>query len=107
MIEVNHCDPNLKLPYIYIPEIDAKFMIDTGSMRSFINPEKAYEYFSYAVRYEPFSVISTHASSSHDEVIEIPSLPTFNSSETQKFYLYKVDARYDGVLGDDLLRKMP
>lgn len=105
MIELN-CDPNLKLPYIYIPEIDSKLMIDTGSMRSFISPRKAYEYFSHAIRHEPFQVISTHASSSHSEVIDIPLLPTFNSSEHHKFYLYDVDSRYDGVVGDDLLRQI-
>ncbi|XP_069355274.1 uncharacterized protein [Maniola hyperantus] len=42
VIELN-CDPNLKLPYIYLEEIDAKMMIDTGSMRSFLSPRKAHE----------------------------------------------------------------
>lgn len=70
-IELN-CDPDLKLPYIYIPEINAKLIIDTGSTRSFMSPRIAYKYSSEYIRHEPFQVVSTHASSRHDETIVIP-----------------------------------
>ncbi|CAH0717714.1 unnamed protein product, partial [Brenthis ino] len=105
LIELN-CDPNLKLPYIYLEEIDAKMMIDTGSMRSFLSPRKAYEYFSDSIRKEQFQVNSTHASSRHDEVIEIPLLPSFRNENWHKFYLYDVDDRYDGLIGNDLLQQL-
>lgn len=81
-------------------------MIDTGSTRSFISPQKAYEYFSQYISYEPFRVVSTHASSQHDEVIQIPLMPTFHSSDEHKFYLYDVDPRYDGLIGNDLLKQL-
>lgn len=105
VIELN-CDTNLKLPYIFLPEIQAKFMIDTGSTRSFISPRIAYHYFSEFVRCEPFQVVSTHASSRHDEVVDIPLPPTFNSDEVHKFYLYDVDERYEGLIGNDLLKQL-
>lgn len=105
MIHLN-CNKNLKLPHIYLPEIDSKFMIDTGSTRSFISPKKANEYFAIYKQYEPFQVISTHATSTHSEVIDIPLLPTFNSNESHKFYLYDVDQKYDGLIGSDLLREL-
>lgn len=45
--EVIHLNCNtLKLPYIFIPEINANFMIDTGSSRSFISPKKVNQYFN-------------------------------------------------------------
>lgn len=81
-------------------------MLDTGSSRSFLSPHKAYKYFQPLIRPEIFEVISTHASSIHDKVVEIPLLPTFESSEWHKFYVYEVDQRYDGLIGNDLLKKL-
>lgn len=81
-------------------------MIDTGSMRSFFSPRIAYTYFNDFVQKEPFHVVSTHATSSHDEVIEIPLLPTFVSNDWHKFYVYDVDPRYDGLIGNDLLQQL-
>lgn len=81
-------------------------MIDTGSSRSFISPKKANEYFNDFKHHEPFEVISTHASSQHNEVILIPLFPTFNSTETHKFYIYDVDGCYDGLIGSDLLKQL-
>ena len=81
-------------------------MIDTGSTRSFISPRIAYQYFPNFIKYEPFKVISTHASSQHNEVIEIPLFPTFNTMDYHKFHLYDVDERYDGLIGNDLLKQL-
>lgn len=81
-------------------------MIDTGSTRSFISPRLAHQYFYENIRHEPFHVVSTHATSQHDQVIDIPLPPTFNNAENHKFYLYDVDARYDGLIGNDLLKQL-
>lgn len=89
-----------------IPEINSKFLIDTGSSRSFISPAKANEFFNEFKYYEPFTVVSTHAQSMHDEIIYIPLLKTFKSTLPHKFYIYDVDGRYDGLIGSDLLCKL-
>ncbi|KAK9686694.1 hypothetical protein QE152_g37003 [Popillia japonica] len=34
-----------KLPHIFLPEINAKFLVDTGSSRSMVSNEKVKEYF--------------------------------------------------------------
>lgn len=81
-------------------------MIDTGSTRSFISPRMAYHYFPECIQHEPFQVVSTHASSRHNEVIDIPLLPTFKSNDHHKFYLYDVDQRYEGLIGNDLLKQL-
>lgn len=78
-------------------------MIDTGSTRSFISPAKAQEFFQNYVYQEPFEVVSTHARSRHGEAIYIPMLKTFGRPGYQKFYVYDVDHRYDGLIGSDLL----
>lgn len=105
MIKIN-CDTQINLPYIYLPEIDAKLMIDTGSTRSFISPAKAYQFYGDYIRGEVFTVISTHASSNHNEVVEIPLMPSFNSCDYHKFYVYDVDPKYEGLIGNDLLMKL-
>lgn len=81
-------------------------MIDTGSTRSFISPEKAERYFSKYKKIEPFEVISTHAASRHNEVICIPLPKIFLTSDIYKFYVYSVDSRYDGLIGSDLLNQL-
>lgn len=81
-------------------------MIDTGSARSFLSPHIAYEVYYDFIEHEPFEVVSTHASSKHNEVINIPLLPTFQSNEFHKFYLYDVDTQYDGLIGNDLLQSL-
>lgn len=96
----------MKLPHIEIPEINSKFLIDTGSSRSFISPAKANKYFSDYKYIEPFTVISTHAQSMHNEIIYIPLLKTFKSTLRHKFYIYDIDGRYDGLIGSDLLKKL-
>lgn len=81
-------------------------MIDTGSTRSFISPQKAERYFRAFKSYEPFEVVSTHASSKHSEIIKIPLPRIFHSNEQHKFYVYSVDNRYDGLIGSDLLKQL-
>lgn len=105
MIHLN-CDSVLKLPHIELPEIGARFMIDTGSTRSFISPAKTNQFFLKFKYKEPFEVISTHARSRHGEVINIPLLKTFKTTDYHKFYVYDVDQRYDGLIGSDLLKQL-
>lgn len=81
-------------------------MIDTGSTRSFISPEIANKYFSDYKYQEPFEVVSTHARSNHNEVIHIPLLKTFRSTDSHKFYLYEVNNNYGGLIGSDLLKQL-
>lgn len=91
---------------MWVPELQAAFILDTGSARSFISPELVQKYYADCVRHELFEVVSTHAVSRHDTVaiINLPSV--FKSNERHKFHVYNVDDRYGGLLGSDLLRKL-
>lgn len=66
----------------------------------------ANKYFPNFLQYEPFEVISTHASSSHEQTLTITLPDLFKCNETQKFYVYNVDNRYDGLIGSDLLKQL-
>lgn len=81
-------------------------MIDSGSMRSFIGTAKAEKYYKHNMTYEPFIVTSTHASTVHNQVAEIPLFSVFKVNGNHKFYVYDVDPRYDGVIGCDLLARL-
>lgn len=81
-------------------------MLDTGSTRSFISPRKAMQHFAPYIYYEPFQVISTHASSKHSQVIQIPLFEIFQTNLCHKFYVYNVDDKYDGLIGSDLLKQL-
>jgi hypothetical protein len=81
-------------------------MIDTGSVRSFISPQLVNKYFSRYEQFEPFEVISTHASSLHNKTVTIPLPVIFKCSESHKFYVYSVDDRYDGLIGSNLLKQL-
>lgn len=81
-------------------------MIDTGSSRSFISPDKALKFYQKFKSYEPFQVVSTHASSNHSEVCFIPLPEIFKCNQKHKFYVYSVDSRYDGLIGSDLLKQL-
>lgn len=105
IIELNYNGIN-KLPHIFLPEINAHLLIDTGSTRSFISPTKANQFFSHFKFHEPFEVVSTHARSMHDEVIFIPLPRTFKSIIKHKFYVYNVDGHSDGLIGSDLLKTL-
>lgn len=50
LISTTNNDRLRTLPYIIIPETNVKFLIDTGSTRSFINPVIAYKNFSKNIK---------------------------------------------------------
>lgn len=81
-------------------------MLDSGSTRSFISPAKADQYYAALKRFEPFTVTSTHASSNHNEVAEIPIFDIFQIEGLHKFFVYDVDKKYDGVIGCDLMLRL-
>lgn len=81
-------------------------MLDSGSTRSFISPTKANAFYAHLKCYEPFTVTSTHATSTHNEVANIPLFSIFNSDGYHKFFVYDVDKKYDGVIGWDLMAKL-
>lgn len=56
------------LPHVYIPELEAHFLIDTGSAPSLIKPEVAYKYYPNHIRYEYFSIKTAHTVSERSEM---------------------------------------
>jgi predicted aspartyl protease len=95
-----------KLPYIYLPELDAKFLVDTGSTRTLVKPELAYKQFPEYIRQDLFQIQTAHQISQHSESAYIPLPKTFKSQSWHKFYLFDFNKKYDGLIGVDLLRQL-
>lgn len=94
------------MPYIYIPEINAKFLIDTGSSRSLINPGLAHAAYEKFIFKENFNIQTSHDITFHDEVAVIPVFKIFGTKEKHKFYLFDFSQKYDGLIGMDLLNQL-
>lgn len=94
------------MPYIYVPQINAKFLIDTGSSKSLMNPKLAYKFYKNFIFKEQFHIQSAHDISYHDQVAEIPIFNIFKINQTHKFYLFEFSPNYDGLIGIDLLKQL-
>lgn len=92
-----------ELPVVFIPELNAKFLVDTGSGKSFINPNLAYQIYPEFISNENFSVRTAHATSFHNEIVHIPIFPSFKINKYHKFYLFDFSEKFDGLLGIDFL----
>lgn len=95
-----------KLPYVIVPQLKAKFLIDTGSSRCLIDPNLAYEFYKNFICNENFYIQSAHNISSHNEVADIPIFKIFNVKLNHKFHLFKFSQNYEGLIGIDLLKKL-
>lgn len=94
------------MPYIFIPELNSNFLIDTGSTRSLINPDLAYKFYKNYITKENFNIQTAHSITYHDEIIEIPIFKIFDTPDKHKFYLFKFSNNYEGLIGIDLLRQL-
>ena len=105
-LEFNHHQA-IRLPYIKVPEINAKFLIDSGASSSSISTKLAQENFSDFIKYSPFSVTTMHNTTHHNFVLEIPSLYTFKAlGQIHRFNIVDFSKKYDGILGLKLLEQM-
>ncbi|KAK9753553.1 hypothetical protein QE152_g1902 [Popillia japonica] len=101
--EFNHLQ-SVRLPYIEIPEINAKFLVDTGAS---VSTELGQNHFPEYIRYSPFSVTTMHATTYHDYILEIPSLYTFNAyGQIHTFNIMNFSKKYDGILGLKIMKQM-
>lgn len=94
------------MPYIYIPNINSKFLINTGSSRSLINPKLAHKIYAQFIFKENFNIQTSHNISFHDEVAVIPIFNIFRTKKSHKFYLFDFSDKYDGLIGMDLLKQL-
>lgn len=85
---------NSNIPFIHIPDMNADFLIDTGSTKILINPKLAYNYYQNCIYNENFNIQTAHNISHHDEISEIPIFLKFTVKD-HKLYLFEFGKNYD------------
>lgn len=82
-------------------------MLDTGSTKSFINPEIAEKYFSKFIKYDPYVISTAHGTSNQNYSISIPCPKLFKSNNlSTKFHIFKFHKYFDCLLGIDNLQNL-
>lgn len=94
-----------KLPYIFIPSLKAKFLLDTGSTVNVIKPSIAKEYFPDKISHYNTSVVSFNNSTKLTEQVTIPLLYDFNLKANMSCLLHDFHPFFDGIIGVPLIEK--
>nr|CAH7758503.1 unnamed protein product [Callosobruchus chinensis] len=91
------------LSYVIFPEYNIKILIDSGSTRSFIDPEIAFNFFPNQIRNEPFIVSTVFQKSAHKFSALVPASKIFCLPQPKqlKFYLFKFHDVFNGLIGLD------
>ena len=105
IIPLNSTNTN-ELSYITFPEQNLKFLIDSGSTKSFISPHLAFKYFPRCIKNDPFIVSTVFQKSAHQHSAMIPATNIFKLPEPMnlKFFLFKFHDVFDGLIDTDNLK---
>lgn len=98
-----HIEDNTnELPYIIDPKTNLKILIDTGSTRSFVNKQLAFQLFKDTLKQELFEVSTAHGVSKEKFSCKLPLL----GRKQTKFYLFNFHKNFDLLLGLDNLKEL-
>lgn len=88
------------------PENNLKILIDTGSTKSFIDPDLAYKLYSKCIQHDPFIVSTVFQKSAHKYSAFIPTSKIFKLPQQNKlkFFLFKFHNIFHGLIGLDNLK---
>lgn len=83
-----------------------KCLIDTGSTKSFINPDLAKKLFPNLIRHDPYVVSTALGSSKQNHSVTIPAPAKFKTDKKLKFRLFKFHKYFDCLIGLDCLQQL-
>lgn len=94
-----------ELPFILMPKLNLKILIDTGSTRSYINPNVAETFFGMKLTNEPFVVRTAHGTSEGQFATRVPCGELFQIRGLNlKFNVFNFHSKFDLLLGLDNLK---
>lgn len=94
------------LPYIYLPKINLKILIDTGASDSIMNPESAHKFPKAFHFQELFAVKSVFNRYTDDKNIKLPIFSEINIENSIRFRILKWHDQYDALIGTNDLKKL-
>lgn len=77
------------MPYIKIPKVGLKFMIDAGSSKTLISPPIVEQFYRNYVKYAPFKIKTAHKITFHEYVAHIPLPKIFKTKEYFDFHIFE------------------
>lgn len=95
------------LPYIEItvnPKFKLKFLIDTGSDSSYIDPKFIIP--SKIKQIKSLFVKTLFKEHEINQQVIVPGFPEFKTKEPLPFYLFKFHQYFDGLIGLDLIKQL-
>lgn len=95
-----------RLPFITIPGLGLKVLIDSGASDSIMNPGPAYDNFKHYIFQKPFTIKSLTQTITSNENISYPILQEFGIDHQVDFHILKWHDRFDALLGRDDFHKL-
>jgi len=96
---------NLSLPFIMMPDLNLKILIDTGSTRSFITPEIANKYFAKKIQPDSGIIRTAHGTSNITHRTMVPCGKLFQNPHLNlPFSLFRFHNKFHMLLGLDNLQ---
>ncbi|KAL3277809.1 hypothetical protein HHI36_013151 [Cryptolaemus montrouzieri] len=89
-----------KLPFITIPSLNLKILIDSGASKSIINPDPAYKYFQNIIFLQNFTIKSLSKRFSDDLNIAYPMLKEYGINHKINFHIVNGHDRFDALIGN-------
>lgn len=103
---MNLTDTGNTLPYIIIPELNIKVLIDTGSTRSFISPKIAFTHLKTKIKKDTYTISTAHGQSTGKYSVSFPNSRIFKTPGEMKFYVFNFHQYFDALLGMDNLQQL-
>lgn len=95
-----------KLPFIHLPTLDLKILIDSGASDSIINPGPAFQKFYNYVYKKPFIVSSVHGKITSNNNIKFPILQEIGIHQNINMHVIDWHKKFDALLGSSDLLKL-
>ena len=97
----------LELPYIVCPKSNLRFLIDTGSTKSYVNSPVAERHFADKIKPYPFTVRTAHGRTEGRFTTLIPLGPLFDRKHlNHPFRVFDFHSKFDCLIGLDILKKL-
>lgn len=105
-IELNTNIDDSTLPYIQISNPPIKLLIDTGSMKSILNPKIAEKYYPQTIYHDPFSIKTCNGETMCRFKADIPLFTEFQTNKCTTFYLFEFHDYFDGIIGFNDIKRL-
>jgi hypothetical protein len=104
--DLNSLSNKPKLPFITIPSLNLKILIDSGASNSIINPGPANKYFKDYFFKKPFVINSLNNTVRNDQNISYPLLQEYGIKERISFHVLQWHERFDALLSSHDFQKL-